>query len=52
MQYLFLEQSTTEDHIVDLLAGEEIFDTCIVIMTILFAIGVFYNPRTKQYFRI
>ena len=50
--YLFLEQSTTEDHIVDLLAGEEIFDTCIVIMTILFAIGVFYNPRTKQYFRI
>ena len=50
--YLFLEQNRTADHHVDLLSTNEIFDTAIVIMTVLFALGVFYNSRTKQYFRI
>ena len=50
--YLFLEQNTAADHHVDLLSTNEIFDTSIVIMTVLFAVGVFYNSRTKQYFKI
>ena len=50
--YLFLEQSRPEDHHVELLSVNEIFDTAIVVMTVLFALGVFYNSRTKQYFRI
>ena len=50
--YLFLEQNTKPDHHVDFLSANEIFDTSIVIMTILFALGVFYNSRTKQYFKI
>ena len=50
--YLFLEQNTAADHHVDLLSVNEIFDTSIVIMTVLFAVGVFYNTRTKQYFKI
>ena len=50
--YLFLEQNTIPDHHVDFLSANEIFDTSIVIMTLLFALGVFYNSRTKQYFRI
>ena len=49
--YLFLEQSRAEDHHIDLLSVNEIFDTAIVVMTVLFALGVFYNSRTKQYFR-
>ena len=39
--YVFLEQSTVEDHVIDLLAGEKIFDACIVIMIMLFAFGIF-----------
>ena len=50
--YLFLEQSVMPDHHVDFLSANEIFDTSIVIMTVLFALGVFYNSRTKQYFKI
>ena len=50
--YLFLEQSVMPDHHVDFLSANEIFDTSIVIMTVLFALGVFYNSSTKQYFRI
>ena len=50
--YLFLEQSRPADHHVDLFSTNEIFDTAIVVMTVLFALGVFYNSRTKQYFRI
>ena len=50
--YLFLEQSTVEDHVIDLLAGEKIFDTCIVIMIMLFAFGIFYNSRKNNYFLI
>ena len=34
------------------LSTNEIFDTAIVVMTVLFVLGVFYNFRTKQYFRI
>ena len=43
--YLFLEQSRPEDHHVELLSVNEIFDTAIVVMTVLFALGVFYNYR-------
>ena len=50
--YLFLEQSVIPAHHVDFLSANEIFDTSIVIMTVLFALGVFYNSRTNQYFRI
>ena len=50
--YLFLEQSRAENHHIDLFSANEIFDTAIVVMTILFALGVFYNSRTKQYFKI
>ena len=50
--YLFLEQSRAADHHVDLFSTNEIFDTAIVVMTVLFALGVFYNSRTKQYFKI
>ena len=50
--YLFLEQNTDQDHHVDFLSASEVFDTSIVIMTVLFALGVFYNSRTKQYFKI
>ena len=50
--YLFLELNSIPDHHVDFLSANEIFDTSIVIMTVLFALGVFYNSRTKQYFKI
>ena len=50
--YLFLEQNRAADHHVDLLSSSEIFDTAIVVMTVLFALGVFYNSRPKQYFRV
>ena len=50
--YLFLEQSRPVDSHVNLLSVNEIFDTAIVVMTVLFALGVFYNFTTKQYFRI
>ena len=45
--YLYLEQSRAEDQHVDLFSTNEIFDTAIVVMTVLFAVGVFYNSRTK-----
>ena len=50
--YLFLEQSRPADSHINLLSVNEIFDIAIVVMTVLFALGVFYNSRTKQYFRI
>ena len=50
--YLFLELNSIPDHHIDFFSANEIFDTSIVIMTVLFALGVFYNSRTKQYFRI
>ena len=48
--YLFLEQNTKPDHHVDFLSANEIFDISIVIMTILFALGVFYNHRSRKNF--
>ena len=48
--YLFLEQNTKPDHHVDFLSANEIFDISIVIMTVLFALGVFYNHRTRKNF--
>ena len=48
--YLFLEQSRPADHHVDLLSANEIFDTAIVVMTVLFALGVFYNHRSRKIF--
>ena len=50
--YLFFKQNMTADHEVDLLSANEIFDISIVIMTVLFAVGIFYNFRTKKYFKI
>ena len=48
--YLFLEQNTKPDHHVDFLSANEIFDISIVIMTVLFALGVFYNHRPRKNF--
>ena len=48
--YLFLEQNRPANHHVDLLSTNEIFDTAIVIMTVLFALGVFYNHRSRKNF--
>ena len=43
--YLFLELNAKPDHHIDFLSANEVFDTLIVIMTVLFALGVFYNSR-------
>ena len=48
--YLFLEQNRSVDHHVDLFSVNEIFDTAIVVMTVLFALGVFYNHRSRKNF--
>ena len=48
--YLFLEQNRSADHHVDLFSVNEIFDTAIVVMTVLFALGVFYNHRPRKNF--
>ena len=45
--YLFLEQSETS-HDVDFFSASEIYDVSIVLMTILFALGVFYNSRKRN----
>ena len=45
--YLFLEQDET-GHDVDLFSASEIYDISIVLMTILFALGVFYNSRKRN----
>ena len=50
--YLFLELNSIPDHHVDFLSANEIFDISIVIMTVLFAVGIFYNFTTKKYFKI
>ena len=49
--YLFLELNSIPDHHVDFLSANEIFDISIVIMTVLFALGVFYNHRTSKNFK-
>ena len=48
--YLFLEQSVMPDHHVDFFSANELFDISIVIMTVLFALGVFYNHRPRKNF--
>ena len=48
--YLFLELNSIPDHHVDFLSANEIFDISIVIMTVLFALGVFYNHRSRKNF--
>ena len=48
--YLFLEQNRAADHHVDLFSVNEIFDTAIVVMTVLFALGVFYNHKSRKNF--
>ena len=48
--YLFLQQNMTADHDIDFLSGSEIFDTAIVVMTVLFALGILYNIRTSKYY--
>ena len=40
----------TADHDIDFLSGSEIFDTAIVVMTVLFALDIFYNIRTSKYY--
>ena len=45
--YLFLEQSET-NHDVDFFSASEIYDISIVLMTVLFALGVFYNPKKRN----
>ena len=47
--YLFLQQSSAPDHTVDFLSGDEIFDVSVVIMTVLFALGVFYKSNSRSY---
>jgi len=47
--YLFLDQNLTGEHLIDYFSANEVFDLLIVVMTVLFALGVFYNSKTKQY---
>ena len=47
--YLFLEQSNEPDHTIDFFSGGEIFDVSVVIMTMLFALGVFYKYNSRSY---
>ena len=49
--YLFLEQSLPAHETINYFSANEIFDILIVVMTVLFALGVFYNSN-KQNFRI
>ena len=46
--YLFLELDMSPTHIIDYFSANEIFDILIVVMTLLFALGVFYKPRTTR----
>ena len=43
--YLFSEQDTAASHEINIFDVSEIYDISIVIMTMLFALGVFYNFR-------
>ena len=47
--YLFLEQDIMISH--DLFSANEIYDISIVIMTVLFALGVFYNSRKPNNYK-
>ena len=46
--YLFSELNMSPTYVIDYFSTNEIFGILIVIMTILFALGVFYNPRTSR----
>ena len=46
--YLFSELNMSSTHVIDYFSVNEIFGILIVIMTMLFALGVFYNPRTSR----
>jgi len=43
--YLFLELDMPASHAIDYFSPNEIFDILIVLMTLLFALGVFYKPK-------
>ena len=47
--YLFLELNMSPTHVVDYFSANEIFDILIVFMTLLFALGVFYNSKSTRY---
>ena len=46
--YLFSELTMSPTHVIDYLSINEIFGILIVIMTMLVALGVFYNPRISR----
>ena len=46
--YLFSELTMSPTHVIDYFSINGIFGILIVIMTMLFALGVFYNPRTSR----
>jgi len=46
--YLFSELNMSPTHVIDYFSVNGIFGILIVIMTMLFALGVFYNPRTSR----
>lgn len=45
--YLYIKRN--EHEMVDMLSGNELFDELILVMTILFAIGVFYKSEKTRY---
>ena len=47
--YLFLELDMSPTHVIDYWSTNEIFDILIVVMTLLFALGVFYNTKPTRY---
>ena len=46
--YLFSELNMSPTHMIDYFSVNGIFGILIVIMTVLFALGVFYNPRISR----
>ena len=46
--YLFSELNMSPTRVIDYFSTNEIFDILIVVMTVLFALGVFYNPRISR----
>jgi hypothetical protein len=47
--YLFLEKDMQPTHVINYSSADEIFDFLIVIMTVLFAAGVFYKNNSICY---
>ena len=46
--YLFLKLDMSSEYSIDYFSANEIFDILIVVMTLLFALGVFYNSRNTK----